>query len=69
MLSLVGGATVALLCGLANGAQDDAQVPLTSDYVCEHPPYKVHMVSSSPLVVYITDFLTDHERAYLREAT
>ncbi|KAK1772161.1 2OG-Fe(II) oxygenase superfamily protein [Phialemonium atrogriseum] len=63
----LGGAIIALLTGgLASSSQ---QLPLTSDFVCEHPPYKVHLVSSSPLVIYITNFLTDQERAHLQEIT
>ncbi|KAK1833960.1 hypothetical protein QBC39DRAFT_301809 [Podospora conica] len=47
------------------------QTPLTNldDYVCTHPPYKVTMVSKSPLVIYITDFLTPSERAHLLHVT
>lgn len=39
------------------------------DYVCEHPPYEVHLVSSSPLVVYLAGFVTPVECAHLTEAT
>jgi prolyl 4-hydroxylase len=49
-------------------AKDD-QVPLSNDYVCEDAPYRVHMVSKSPLVIYITDFLTERERAHLQAIT
>ncbi|OLN93293.1 Prolyl 4-hydroxylase 1 [Colletotrichum chlorophyti] len=38
---------------------------LVTDYVCTHPPYKVHMVSKSPLVIYLSDFVTPTERAHL----
>lgn len=63
----LGGVIIALLTGgLASSSQ---QLPLTSDFVCEHPPYKVHLVSSSPLVIYVTNFLTDQERAHLQEIT
>ncbi len=51
-------------------ADGQAQVPLLgSDFVCEHPPYKVHIVTRSPLVVYIVDFLTPRERTHLRDIT
>ncbi|KAK0625073.1 hypothetical protein B0T17DRAFT_531841, partial [Bombardia bombarda] len=33
------------------------------------PPYKVLMVSKSPLVIYITDFITPSERAHLQNIT
>ena len=51
-------------------AQDE-QVPLSSKelpsgYTCTHPPSKVHLFSKSPLVMYIEDFLTDHERHHLQ---
>jgi prolyl 4-hydroxylase len=59
---------IAALSGLAVGSQD-AQVSLMSNFVCEHPPYKVHLVSSSPLVIYIADFLTERERAHLQKET
>ncbi|KAK0737863.1 hypothetical protein B0T18DRAFT_420751 [Schizothecium vesticola] len=47
------------------------QAPLTNldDYTCTHPPYKVTLVSKSPLVIYITDFLTPAERAHLLHIT
>jgi hypothetical protein len=41
---------------------------ILDDFVCEHPPYKIHLVSSSPLVVYIEDFLTLNERRHLKAA-
>jgi len=50
-------------------AAQDAQIPLSSDYVCEDPHYRVHMVSTSPLVIYIANFLTAHERAHLQAIT
>jgi prolyl 4-hydroxylase len=51
-------------------AQDE-QVPLShqglpSDYTCTHPPAKVHLLSKSPLVMYIEDFLSHHERLHLQ---
>ncbi|KXX79840.1 putative prolyl 4-hydroxylase 4 [Madurella mycetomatis] len=48
----------------------DAQQPLglasDSDYVCEHPPYNIRMVSHSPLVIYIRNFITAEERGHLQ---
>lgn len=51
---------------LAAGLAQDEQKPLAGDtYECVHPPYKVHIFSRSPLVIYITDFLTADERAHM----
>lgn len=51
-------------------AQETSQAPLAGDDdVCEDPPYRVHMVSQSPLVMYITDFLTERERSHLLAIT
>ncbi len=33
---------------------------------CTHPPYKVHKVSSSPLVIYLEEFLTPPEQEHLK---
>lgn len=51
--------------------QQHRQTPLstTGDYVCQHPPYKVTMVSKSPLVIYIKDFISPEERAHLQLIT
>jgi len=63
-------ALVGLVAALANPASGSAgQAPLKDDFVCQHPPYRVHMVSKSPLVIYITDFLTPDERVHLQAAT
>jgi len=48
---------------LANDQQQ--QAPLTDGYICEHPPYKVLLVSKSPLVIYLQNFITPSERAHL----
>ena len=65
MRSLLGSFLAAAL--LATGLSQDAQQkPLTSDsYECVHPPYKIAIFSRSPLVIYITDFLTPDERAHM----
>ncbi len=53
-------------------ARDHEQIPLSSkpflssDYSCIHPPYKVHLVSRSPLVMYLEGFLTGGERSHLQ---
>ncbi|KAL1838501.1 hypothetical protein VTJ49DRAFT_2608 [Mycothermus thermophilus] len=60
--------TLAALGGLAilPGAAASKQTLLkTDDYVCEHPPYKPRIVSKSPLVIYLENFITPSERAYL----
>ncbi|ROT35080.1 oxidoreductase [Sodiomyces alkalinus F11] len=36
----------------------------SEDYTCEHPDYKVLVFSRSPLVIYITDFITPAERRH-----
>jgi hypothetical protein len=35
---------------------------------CEHPAYRVHIMSSDPLVMYIRDFLSEGERGHLLDA-
>ena len=53
-------------------ARDHEQIPLSSKpflssaYSCIHPPYKVHLVSRSPLVMYLEGFLTGGERSHLQ---
>lgn len=57
------GALAALSSAEPNNKQ---QTPLVGDtYVCEHPPYKPLIVSKSPLVIYLQDFITPSERAHL----
>ncbi|PKS05590.1 hypothetical protein jhhlp_008108 [Lomentospora prolificans] len=49
-------------------AEEQDQKPLSGSeapYTCTHPPYKIHLFSHSPLVIYITDFITPEERAHL----
>ncbi|KAK4210792.1 oxidoreductase [Rhypophila decipiens] len=45
------------------GAADNVNNP----YKCTHPSYQVHKVSSSPLVIYIQNFMTPSERQHLRQ--
>lgn len=40
-----------------------------ADSACRHPPYEVHIVSSSPLVVYLVGFITADERVHLQNVT
>lgn len=49
--------------------QDDKQKAIVLGESCRHPPYKTHMVSKSPLVIYISDFLTAEERDHLVDIT
>jgi prolyl 4-hydroxylase len=64
LLTTVGGLAV-LHSALAN-SDHEQQAPLTgSDYVCEHPPYRPLIVSKSPLVIYLQNFITPSERTHL----
>ncbi|KAH8203762.1 hypothetical protein TruAng_002055 [Truncatella angustata] len=49
--------------------EDPAQVPLALSEGCHHPAYSSHILSTSPLVIYLTDFLTAEERAHLTDIT
>lgn len=51
------------------GSANASQKPITHEYVCEHPPYTVSLVSKSPLVAYLHNFIAPSERAHLQEAT
>ncbi len=64
-------ASLALVASVVLGVSaKQSQIPLASDdYVCQHPPYKVQLISKSPLVIYINDFITPEERKHLAEAT
>ncbi|KXX77873.1 putative prolyl 4-hydroxylase 4 [Madurella mycetomatis] len=57
-----------LLLALQRAAAGSQQSK-SNDFVCVHPVYKVHLISSSPLVIYIRDFLTDQEREHLRDVS
>jgi hypothetical protein len=59
-------ATAAILQEVAVGFDGGPQKPIPSDYVCKHPPYKIHKVSVSPLIIYIEDFLAIREREHLK---
>ncbi|KAK4216513.1 hypothetical protein QBC37DRAFT_471391 [Rhypophila decipiens] len=65
--------TLPSLASSSSGPDSGSQVPITQsssdEYVCQHPPYKIQLVSSSPLVIYIKDFLTKAERDHLREVS
>ncbi|KAK3988989.1 prolyl 4-hydroxylase 1, partial [Cladorrhinum sp. PSN332] len=57
-----------VLAGLLTGLATCSQVSL-QDFVCTHPPYQTHLISSSPLVIYIKNFLTPAERTHLLAAS
>lgn len=62
---LLKGLLVAALFSTAH-SHDAEQKPLTSDdYTCVHPPYKAQILSRSPLVIYLTDFITPEEREHM----
>lgn len=63
LVKLLGVAAV-----LTSGAKA-AQKPISSDYVCQHPPYTVSIVSKSPMVLYLHDFITAEERIHLQDVT
>ena len=66
-------AIAALLLGGSSRGHDNSQAPLTDDdfiaagHSCEIPPYKMHLVSTSPLVIYLENFITPDERARLQK--
>ncbi|KAI4858769.1 hypothetical protein F4820DRAFT_462999 [Hypoxylon rubiginosum] len=75
MNSLKSVILLALAAGTVNAhshhhREGDAQKPMTSDdYVCQHPAYQSHIVSKSPLVIYLSNFLTEEEQKHLQEIT
>lgn len=61
--------TVGLAAALLSSGEA-AQKPLSnSDFVCHHPPYTVSIVSRSPMVLYLHDFITARERRHLQDVT
>ncbi len=56
---------VSVLFGRLALADDGTAAPIGSDFVCRHPSYQPLLVSASPLVVYLENFLTAEERAHL----
>ncbi len=46
----------------------DTEIATANDtFVCTHPTYKVIKVSSSPLIIYLQNFLTPYEQEHLKE--
>ncbi|KAF9874335.1 hypothetical protein CkaCkLH20_08318 [Colletotrichum karsti] len=39
------------------------------DYTCDHTGYEVHLFTTSPLVIYIANFVTPFEREHLKRIT
>jgi prolyl 4-hydroxylase len=62
---------IAVTSTLAHGSSDvdDTQKPMVLAKNCHHPAYKSHILSQSPLIIYLTDFLTPEERAHLIDIT
>ncbi|KAK8038494.1 hypothetical protein PG993_006905 [Apiospora rasikravindrae] len=56
-------------CFAQSSGSGDAQQPLVSGDECSHPAYQTHILSKSPLVIYLEGFLTPEERAHLTEVT
>jgi hypothetical protein len=55
----------AALLGLASGSEKPQAILVPA---CEHPAYRVHVVSSEPLVLYIRNFISESERRHLLTA-
>lgn len=64
MMGVLATATCALAATMIKPAIAHDQKPI-ADYKCTHPSYQVHMVSKSPLVVYLAGFVTLAERKHL----
>lgn len=62
-------AAIAALTPSTCTSTDVIQKPLLSYFECEHPPYRVRIVSKSPLVIYLHGFITPQEREHLQEVT
>lgn len=63
-------ALISLVVAVGRGiGSATSQSPLSKGFVCEHPPYTVQMVSKSPLVLYINNFITQKEREHLQLIT
>ncbi|KAK5662412.1 hypothetical protein OQA88_8323 [Cercophora sp. LCS_1] len=45
------------------------QTTSLENYECTHPPYKIHIISRSPLLLYLPSFLTPSERSHLLSIT
>lgn len=52
-------------------SEEDVHKPRSRkpEYQCKHPDYHIHMLSRSPLVIYIENFITTKERDHLLRVT
>lgn len=68
-LAIVGPATAEIPDAQAQAplAGTDSSSSSSSSYECTHPSYTIHLLSKSPLVIYIADFITPSERKHLLE--
>ncbi|KAL8303143.1 hypothetical protein RB600_006850 [Gaeumannomyces tritici] len=62
-------AAIAALTSPTAASTDVVQKPLLSYFECQHPPYRVQVVSKSPLVIYLHGFITPQEREHLQDVT
>lgn len=62
---------IATATSFAHGGHDNdgSQKAMVLSDACRHPAYKSHILSKSPLVIYLSGFLTADERAHLTEIT
>ncbi|KYK54001.1 2OG-Fe oxygenase superfamily protein [Drechmeria coniospora] len=53
----------------SDGEASEPAAPISiipDDYTCVHPPYRAHIFSQSPLIVYLENFITPDERVHLQ---
>lgn len=60
---------VAVTVSLFTSASADGLWSRKPEYQCKHPDYHIHMLSRSPLVIYIENFITPKERDHLLRIT
>lgn len=63
------GCTLLSFLSFSHAAKQTVLSSDSSAYTCQHPPYQAHLVSSSPLVIYLPGFITPEECAHLTAAT
>lgn len=64
------GSLLVLVAATLGEDDNPAQQPIGDDnFVCEDPKYEIHIFSQSPLVIYITNFITPFEREHLQQVT
>ncbi|KAK4455284.1 hypothetical protein QBC34DRAFT_420096 [Podospora aff. communis PSN243] len=67
-------AAILLLATESHSSPDNdvapSQAPLVSEsFVCKDAPFKVQLMSTSPLLIYVEDFLTEQELKYLQQTS